>query len=68
MLLLLAYGLVTFVAYPIHLAARPGGGVGLTHDPFLRVATSAAFLGLLVAVFTVSWGASVGRLVHSHDP
>jgi hypothetical protein len=47
--LLAAYGLVTFIAYPVHLAARPMGGAGLYADPELRWATSAAFAGLVAA-------------------
>lgn len=52
--LLAAYGLVTFIAYPVHLAARPLGGAGLYANPALRWGTSAAFVGLVAAAVLLS--------------
>jgi hypothetical protein len=52
--LLCAYALVTFVAYPIHLAARPLGGVELYDHPGLRWGTSVAFVGLVTGAILLS--------------
>jgi hypothetical protein len=53
--LLGCWGLVTLVAYPVHVAARPYGGEGLYGQPLLRWGTSAAFAGMLLAILLVAW-------------
>ena len=52
--LLGAYVLVTFVAYPVHLAARPLSGLELYDHPVLRWGTSVAFVGLVAGVMLLS--------------
>jgi uncharacterized membrane protein YbaN (DUF454 family) len=48
--LVLAYLLVSFVAYPLHLIARPLGGVGLENNLALRWATSTTVAAALLAL------------------
>ena len=63
--LLGCWSLVTLVAYPVHVAARPYGGAGLYGQPLLRWGTSAAFAGLLLAVLLVAWAQPRPREGHT---
>ena len=66
--LLGCWALVSLVAYPFHVAARPYGGAGLYDQPWLRVGTSSAFLGLLVATILVSWAQTRPREAPGVNP